>query len=64
MKQAKLLNRRLRRAEVASSFRTPFGMLTSTVEQYRCRHEWEADGQTVTATRWTCLKCGKSELRG
>lgn len=28
-----------------------------------CDHDWERDGQTMTAVRVTCAKCGKTELR-
>lgn len=63
MKQAKKFYQRMKRAEAATGFTTPFGMLTSTVKQRRCSHVWEDDGQTMTAIRWTCTKCGKTELR-
>lgn len=32
--------------------------------QEECHHDWQRDGQTMTAVRWTCAKCGKSELKG
>ncbi len=44
-------------------FLTPFGQPTSMAKQASCEHEWGWDGQTMTAVRWTCAKCGKSELR-
>lgn len=28
-----------------------------------CEHDWQMDGQTMTAVRWTCTKCGKSMFR-
>lgn len=32
-------------------------------KQAACDHNWERDGQTMTAVRWTCTKCFKTELR-
>jgi hypothetical protein len=32
-------------------------------KQTSCDHNWERDGQTMTAMRWTCTKCIKTELR-
>lgn len=29
-----------------------------------CDHTWEPDGQTMTAVRWICIKCGKTEMSG
>jgi ParB/Sulfiredoxin domain len=40
------------------------GEPVSQEKQATCEHEWERDGQTMTAVRWTCTKCGRSELRG
>lgn len=45
-------------------FLTPFGLLTSSAKQANCDHEWSWDGQTMTAVRWTCSKCGKTVLHG
>ncbi len=28
-----------------------------------CDHDWERDGQTMTAIRWTCTKCLKTKLQ-
>lgn len=28
-----------------------------------CDHEWELDGQTLLAVRWTCRLCGESQFR-
>lgn len=28
-----------------------------------CDHDWQRDGQTMTAVRWTCSKCGGSYCR-
>lgn len=44
-------------------FLTPWGQRTSAAKQAACEHEWQRDGQTMMAVRWTCVKCGKSELR-
>lgn len=44
-------------------FTTPFGEVTSLDKQARCKHDWQPDGQTLTATRWTCSKCFKTEFR-
>jgi hypothetical protein len=33
------------------------------LRQSNCKHDWEWDGQTLTAVRWTCRKCKKTELR-
>lgn len=30
----------------------------------QCDHDWQPDGQTMTAVRWTCVKCGKTKLNG
>lgn len=27
-----------------------------------CAHDWELDGQTLQAVRWTCRLCGKSQF--
>lgn len=32
-------------------------------KQAACEHDWQLDGQTMTAVRWTCIKCLKTELR-
>lgn len=32
------------------------------VGQAGCAHEWERDGQTLTAVRWYCRKCGASQF--
>ena len=29
-----------------------------------CDHDWQPDGQTMTAVRWTCTKCRKTKLNG
>jgi len=29
-----------------------------------CDHNWQPDGQTMTAVRWTCTKCRKTKLNG
>lgn len=29
-----------------------------------CDHDWQPDGQTMTAVRWTCTKCKKTKLNG
>lgn len=29
-----------------------------------CDHDWQPDGQTLTAVRWTCTKCHKTQLNG
>ena len=29
-----------------------------------CDHDWQPDGQTMTAVRWTCTKCHKTKLKG
>ncbi len=29
-----------------------------------CDHDWQSDGQTMTAVRWTCTKCYKTKLSG
>lgn len=42
---------------------TPFGTVTSQAKQASCDHDWQPDGQTYTAVRWTCSKCFKTELR-
>jgi len=44
-------------------FTTPFGAVTSLEKQANCIHDWQPDGQTLTAVRWTCNKCFKTELR-
>lgn len=64
MKRARLLYQSLKQAEAETAFATPAGMITSAVRQRRCSHNWEFDGQTLTANRWTCSRCGKSEFRG
>ncbi len=40
------------------------GTPTTEEKQETCDHDWQPDGQTMTAVRWTCSRCGKSELRG
>lgn len=64
MKQAKLLYRRKQEVDAKMAFTTAFGVKTSAAKQRRCTHDWQQDGQTMTAIRWTCSKCGKSDLRG
>jgi hypothetical protein len=27
-----------------------------------CDHNWQRDGQTMTAVRWYCAKCGESKF--
>ena len=27
-----------------------------------CAHQWELDGQTLQAVRWTCQLCGESQF--
>ena len=29
-----------------------------------CDHDWQPDGQTITAVRLTCTKCHKTKLNG
>ncbi len=29
-----------------------------------CDHDWQPDGQTMTAVRWICTKCCKTKLNG
>jgi predicted RNase H-like HicB family nuclease len=36
--------------------------LVLDLEKAECEHNWEHDGQTMTATRWTCSKCMKTQL--
>lgn len=36
--------------------------LKKSKHQDICDHDWQWDGQTMSAVRWTCTKCGKSEL--
>ena len=43
---------------------TPPGPQTLRDKQENCEHEWQRDGQTMTAQRWTCRKCGKTQLAG
>lgn len=31
-------------------------------EDSDCNHDWQRDGQTITAVRWTCSKCGGSRF--
>ncbi len=54
---------RLREASSDKESATQFGAATSLTKQASCRHDWQPDGQTLTATRWTCSKCFKTELR-
>lgn len=37
--------------------------LAQLEKQATCVHDWQLDGQTMTAVRWTCAKCLKTELR-
>lgn len=34
------------------------------VQEEKCDHDWQPDGQTMTAVRYTCTKCHKSKLNG
>lgn len=34
------------------------------VQDAKCDHDWQPDGQTMTAVRYTCTKCHKSKLSG
>lgn len=34
------------------------------VQDTKCKHDWQPDGQTLTAVRYTCTKCKKSEWGG
>lgn len=38
------------------------GALTESEERAECDHDWQPDGQTMTAVRWTCTKCQKTRL--
>lgn len=33
-------------------------------QESTCKHDWQPDGQTMTAVRWTCTKCHKTRLNG
>ncbi|MDD2685577.1 MAG: hypothetical protein PHY62_05420 [Gallionella sp.] len=46
-----------------TEFLTPSGKTTSLAKRANCEHDWQMDGQTMTAVRWTCSKCFKTELR-
>lgn len=35
---------------------------TNEIRPESCEHDWQRDGQTMMSVRWTCTKCGKSEL--
>jgi len=63
MKKAKEMQRRIKLAEARTEFVNPLGKRTSKVKQKYCNHQWSEDGQTMTAVRYTCSKCGLSELR-
>jgi hypothetical protein len=41
----------------------PSDAKTPLDRQAVCDHDWQRDGQTLTAIRWTCTKCLKTELR-
>lgn len=34
------------------------------VQDQICEHDWQPDGQTMTAVRWACTKCHKTKLTG
>lgn len=34
------------------------------VPDTKCDHDWQPDGQTMTAVRYTCTKCHQSKLSG
>ncbi|MDO8926508.1 MAG: hypothetical protein Q7U94_06315 [Sideroxyarcus sp.] len=34
------------------------------VQDAKCDHDWQPDGQTMTAVRFSCTKCHKSKLSG
>lgn len=34
------------------------------IEDKLCEHDWQRDGQTMTAIRWSCSKCGETKLSG
>lgn len=38
------------------------GRAKTAAPQTPCEHEWEPDGQTMTAVRWYCRKCGASKF--
>lgn len=46
-----------------TEFLTPFGKATSLAKQASCEHDWQMDGQTMTAIRWTCSKCFKTKFQ-
>ena len=31
-------------------------------KEVQCDHDWQRDGQTMMAIRWSCPKCGKTML--
>jgi len=42
----------------------PNGVSDWTAQEPTCGHDWQFDGQTMTAVRWTCTKCHKTQLNG
>lgn len=44
------------------SLGTEWPLDTAALED--CQHDWQRDGQTMMAVRWTCSKCGESYLAG
>ena len=36
----------------------------SITQNQICDHEWQRDGQTMTAVRYTCTKCHKTQMNG
>lgn len=40
------------------------GVSDGSAQDSTCDHNWQPDGQTLTAVRWTCTKCHKTQLNG
>lgn len=71
MKRAKLrlqrLEHRVRRqgarmAQFIRTIRRGEAPEVSSLADDSCAHDWQRDGQTMTAIRWTCTRCGASYL--
>ena len=51
-------------AQCDSNAPAPKDEFDLTTQEQLCDHDWQPDGQTLTAVRWTCTKCHKTKLNG
>jgi hypothetical protein len=50
--------------QCAQNTRLPKAESDSSIQDRLCDHDWQPDGQTLSAVRYTCTKCQKTQLKG